>query len=104
MFCDAWLAPLMQLLIALVFVLGVGTEAPSRNSTRMLRVNSSFLRRSGVRNAEANAPSTGPPATGFARFVGLAGRAENSARPAARPTLDGPDQANSPNRVPEITD
>ena len=36
---------------------GVGTVAPSRNMAMMKSVNSSFLRRSGVRNARTNAVS-----------------------------------------------
>src|SRR3954451_14675181 len=55
LFCDA---PARQSLIWLTLVLGVGTDAPSRYSASMASVNSSFLRRSGVRNAEANALST----------------------------------------------
>src|SRR6478752_1415829 len=38
---------------------GVGTCDPSRNSTMMPSVKSSFLRRSGVRNARTKAASTG---------------------------------------------
>src|SRR6266536_2490497 len=45
-----------------VFVFGVGTDAPIRYSTMMLSVKSNFFRRSGVRNADANALSTHPPA------------------------------------------
>src|SRR5579875_4192405 len=57
-------ADLMQELMPCVFVFGVGIDAPSRYSTSIARVNSSFLRRSGVRNADANALSTDPPAGG----------------------------------------
>src|SRR5690242_13610285 len=52
----------------------------------MARVNSSFLRRSGVRKAEANALSTNPPATG------LAGPGVRT----GRPYWDDPLKANSP--------
>src|ERR1700710_2061713 len=55
-------ACLMQSLIDVVLVFGVGMDAPSRYSISIARVNSSFLRRSGVRNADANARSTNPPA------------------------------------------
>src|SRR5579875_1840339 len=57
-------ADLMQELMPCVFVFGVGIDAPSRYSTSIARVNSSFLRRSGVRNADANALSTDPPGAG----------------------------------------
>ena len=43
-------------------VFGVGIEAPSRYNASIASVNSSFLRRSGVRKADANALSKGPPA------------------------------------------
>src|SRR6478735_6661888 len=49
---------------------GVGTCDPSRNSTMMPRVKSSFLRRSGVRNARAKAASTGS-SWGAARWRGI---------------------------------
>src|SRR5215831_17941790 len=51
-----------------VFVLGVGTDAPTRYSTIMHSVNSSLFRRSGVRKAEANALSTDPPARWSAMY------------------------------------
>src|SRR6059036_35870 len=57
--CDA---PDRQSLIWPTFVFGVGIDAPSRYSASIARVKSSFLRRSGVRNADANALSTDPPA------------------------------------------
>src|ERR1700712_5326692 len=57
----------MQVLMFLVLVLGVGTEAPRRYSTIIASVKSSFLRRSGVRNADAKALSTGPPTQGEER-------------------------------------
>ena len=61
-----WLAPLlaasMQPRIALLFVFGEGTEAPSRYNKTMASVKTSFLRRSGVRKADAKALSTHPPA------------------------------------------
>src|SRR5690348_13353718 len=58
----------MQALIATLLVFGVGSEAPNRYSPIMASVNSSFLRRSGVRNADANAVSTHPPARVKSRF------------------------------------
>src|SRR5947209_7301929 len=53
--CDA---PDRQSLIWWTLVFGVGMDAPSRYSASIASVNSSFLRRSGVRNADANALST----------------------------------------------
>src|SRR5512142_2934338 len=41
---------------------GAGITLPIRNTTMISSVNSSFLRRSGVRNALAKAVSTTPPA------------------------------------------
>src|SRR6476620_8844304 len=80
---------LMQSLIPTMFVFGVGIDAPSRYSPSMARVNSSFLRRSGVRNADANALSTNPPSKGLSRPGKYGGGS-------ARITSDGPAQANSP--------
>src|SRR5579875_1281571 len=53
-------------LMPLVDTPGAGTLAPSRNNATKARVKSSFLRRSGVRNADANAESTDPPARALA--------------------------------------
>src|SRR6185312_13095175 len=80
---------LMQSLMPRMFVFGVGMDAPSRYRTSMASVNSSFLRRSGVRNADANALSTDPPAGGVVDPVILTAGPPES-------TSDGPAQANSP--------
>src|SRR3982751_3707906 len=55
LFCDALDR---QSLICRTLVFGVGIEAPSRYSASMPSVKSSLMRRSGVRNADANALST----------------------------------------------
>src|SRR6185437_14114706 len=75
----------MQALIATLLVFGVGNEAPSRYSPIMASVNSSFLRRSGVRNADANAVSTHPPAR--VRFVSVLWSSSGH-RPAPLPQVD----------------
>jgi hypothetical protein len=62
MFLLLWEAPARQLLIAVVLVFGVGIDAPNRYNASIASVKSSFFRRSGVRNADANALSTDPPA------------------------------------------
>src|SRR5215831_2184649 len=77
-----------------VFVLGVGTDAPTRYSTIMHSVNSSLFRRSGVRKAEANALSTDPPAR-WSAIVGPLLRSGGRGAPcvqvfqANRPVKDG---------------
>ena len=49
--------------LGIIVVYRVGTHVPIRYTTMMASVKSSFLRRSGVLNARANAVSTVPPAT-----------------------------------------
>ena len=70
--------------IMTVLVFGVGTEAPRRYSAIIASVNSSFLRRSGVRNADPNALNTDPPAYGPSG-------AGACARRGARPSTSGAD-------------
>src|SRR5688572_26297343 len=65
---DAW-ASSRQLLIACTETPGPGTEAPSRYTAMIARENSSLRRRSGVRNAAANACSTSPPLIGRVRLA-----------------------------------
>src|SRR5690242_18948419 len=92
-------ACLIQPLIAEVFVFGVGIDAPSRYSTSIASVNSSFLRRSGVLNADANALNTGPPTcgTGPGRSCLSSGRLRPPAGASA-----GLAQANSPWTTPAV--
>src|SRR3712207_835121 len=58
-----------QLLIASTETPGPGIAAPRRYTAMMPRENSSFRRRSGVRNAAANACSTCPPLLGGSRLA-----------------------------------
>src|SRR5919205_1552779 len=58
-----------QLLIASTETRGPGTAAPSRYTAMIARENSSLRRRSGVRNAAANACSTCPPLFGRSRLA-----------------------------------
>src|SRR3954453_2206793 len=87
--CDRACAYSRQVLIAWMDTPGPGTEAPSRKMAIMARGNSSLRRRSGVRNAAANACSTCPPLVGRLRLATgpprEAGRAREgpSAGPAA---------------------
>src|SRR5215475_1829658 len=74
MFFVLWLAVLRQVLMLCRFVFGVGTDAPIRYSKIMASVKRSFFRRSGVRNADANALSTDPPARLVAANLAAAGR------------------------------
>src|SRR5690348_9566489 len=83
------LAWLMQSLIALVFVFGVGIDAPRRYRARIASVKSSFFRRSGVRNAETKAVSTDPPATNSL------GTGRRRAGTSSELPVRGPAQANS---------
>src|SRR5262249_25483851 len=79
-----------QWLMFLVDTPGVGTVAPSRYSAMMPSEKASLLRRSGVRNADANAESTDPPAQ---RRTGAPGP-EVSGRftaPGVHPVADGHD-------------
>jgi hypothetical protein len=57
-----------------VFVFGVGMDAPSRYSAMSASVKRIFFRRSGVRNADPNALSTGPPAGKLLMAVRVARR------------------------------
>src|SRR4051794_15849804 len=52
---------LKQLWVAVVETPGAGTGLPTRDNTMIPSVNSSFLRRSGVRKALPKAASTSPP-------------------------------------------
>src|SRR5215475_8716456 len=76
---------LMQSLMFLVDTPGVGTVAPNRYTAMMPREKSSFLRRSGVRNADANAESTDPPAERKDRSPGpgACGRSGRPGHPSA---------------------
>src|SRR5919107_1604215 len=79
---DAW-ASSRQLLIACTETPGPGIEAPSRYTAMIARENSSLRRRSGVRNAAANACSTCPPRVGrstLARRGPVASRAAGPRR------------------------
>src|SRR5688500_4348440 len=65
---EAW-ASSRHLLIASTETPGPGTAAPSRYTAMIARENSSLRRRSGVRNAAANACSTCPPRVGRVRLA-----------------------------------
>src|SRR5262249_27091585 len=82
---------LMHSLMFLVDTPGVGTVAPSRYTAMMPREKSSVLRRSGVRNADANAESTDPPAERKDRTPGpgVCGRSGRPGHP--RPACYGHD-------------
>src|SRR5579862_8374979 len=73
-------APEIQVLMPLLLVFGVGTEAPSLYSAIIAKVKSNFFRRSGVRNAEAKALSTDPPADEAITMIALLGYRLNSFR------------------------
>src|SRR5215475_38037 len=82
---------LMHSLMFLVDTPGVGTVAPSRCTAMMPREKSSFLRRSGVRNADANAESTDPPAKHKDRTPGPGVVGARGARVIHRPACYGHD-------------
>src|SRR3984885_5402165 len=65
------LTRLRQESTALSEIPGVGSEAPSRNMAMMKIVNSSFLRRSGVRKARTNAVSMPEPRVGASTSLPL---------------------------------
>ena len=64
----------MQALMDFSEMPGAGSAEPSRNTAMMKSVNSSFLRRSGVRNARMNAVSMRRPRIGGVKVFGRARR------------------------------
>src|SRR3712207_4040637 len=78
---EAWAAS-RQLLMASTDTPGPGMAAPNRYTAMIARENSSLRRRSGVRNAAANACSTCPPLVGRMRLA--TGAAASAAHPGER--------------------